>query len=589
MLHERTWLSRGSLFGLLAIIFTNTVASDITPLQRATLLSRSGASDLALRVLNQLQPSVNDSQKWIEWEKLRFTILRQRQEWQILIDRVSKLPAELPLLQQQALMTEAVKTLIPSGQGVAARRFLRELLWRGSGDSKQISSWRRLVIRSYLEQQDGLADARIAMERYQNEYLPNDADWAYLFGRILLLSGKPQEAAAQLATMHSDEGRLLRIVARLRAGIDEPALAKQQVRDLLKDLKEDSEVRPRAWGLLAEIGNRGADHELVALALEQFIGRSAAKDELFKYSPDDLWQAYSTLAEDIGNAENLLVGDPTPWLQAAAKAKDEHPAKYRAIYALLGLNSEDPSRRQRYFSRVYTSLQEVGVHDAAVRLFRDSRRFPNESDIPDAVRHNIVQYAIVRRDIPLAGRMSKGLEQPGSGQDGIDWSLTRARLALFTGRFDDAVSILHKMLGRVSALEPKVADRLIQVLFDLQSVGQHKAAYELFSKVHDLVPDNKQKRELLFWMADALHGDKRYEEAAEMYFRSALFGDNSYDIWGQTARYRAAESLAENGALKDARQVYENLIKVTDDPKRIVALERRLQGLWLKDQQQQNK
>lgn len=579
----------GLLPGLLAVFAPILSSAEAeTPLQRVTLLSRSGASDLALRVLNELQPPPNNTQHWVKWEKLRFDILQQRKEWHALIERVKELPAELPLLQQQELLADAVKSLLPSGQGAAARRILRELLWRSSGDSRQISNWRRLIIRSYLEQEDGLDDARIAMQRYLKEYLPNDADWAYLYGRILLLSGKPRVAASRLATVHTYEGRLLRLTARLRAGIDDPAILAGKARKLLNELPERSKLRPRVWGLLAEIGTRSADRELRVRALEQFIGRHPGKDELFVYTPDDLWLAYRELAEEVGNAGNFLIGDPAPWLSAAANKKESSPATYRAVHALLALNSDDSAQRQRFYLRVYTELKDMGLHDAAVRLFRDSSHFASEREIPDAVRHLIVQYAIVRRDIPLAARMAQGLEQPGVRQDDIDWALIRARLELFTGRFESGVGILHQLLDQVGPLDQKTADRVMQVLFDVQSVDRQQDAYALFEKMRELVTEDSQKREVLFWMADALNGSKRYEEAAEMYFRSALYGKDSYDIWGQTARYRAAEALAENGSLNDARQVYENLLKITTDPKRVLTLERKLQGLWLKDQQQKN-
>ncbi len=563
-------------------------ALQVTPLERVTLLVRSGASDLALRVLNELQPATSETSRWIQWEKMRFSILQQRKEWDALIARVAQLPAELPLLQQQQLLTDAAETLLSSGQGTAARRFLRELLWRTSGDSKQISNWRRLIIRSYLEQDDGLENARIAMQRYQKEYLPNDKDWAYLFGRISLLSGKSREAAAQLATVQTQEGRLLRLSARLLSGIDNPDVIAEQARELMSELPEDSKLRPRVWGLLVMAGKKGANKHLTVSALEQFITLSTGRDELYAYSASDLWRSYLDLAQEIGNAENLLVGDPAPWLQLAVRYKSDRPESYRALYAMLAINSENPVSRGRYFLQVYRELKEIGLHDTAVRLFIDSPRFAAEGDIPPGVRHEIVQYAIVRRDIPLAARMARGLEDPGVRQDGIDWALVRARLALYTGRSEEAVTVLHRLFDSVSSFEPKVSDRVMQVLFDMQEVGEHGDAYILFDRMYHLVGEEKRKREILFWMADALKGSKKYEQAAEMYFRSALAAENSFDFWGQTARYRAAEALAENGSLADARKVYEQLIKVTRDPKRVLALERKMQGLWLKDQQKVN-
>jgi tetratricopeptide (TPR) repeat protein len=102
-------------------------------------------------------------------------------------------------------------------------------------------------------------------------------------------------------------------------------------------------------------------------------------------------------------------------------------------------------------------------------------------------------------------------------------------------------------------------------------------------KLYTRATESQQQREILFWMADAVRGEAKFEEAAELYFRSASFNNDGNDVWGQSSRYRAAEALAEAGLIQDARRVYESLLELTTDSKRRVILERALQQLWLKD------
>jgi hypothetical protein len=53
------------------------------------------------------------------------------------------------------------------------------------------------------------------------------------------------------------------------------------------------------------------------------------------------------------------------------------------------------------------------------------------------------------------------------------------------------------------------------------------------------------------------------------------------DPWAQTARYRAAQELAEDGRHADARRQYTMLINATDDPARQAMLRHELQQLLL--------
>ena len=86
----------------------------------------------------------------------------------------------------------------------------------------------------------------------------------------------------------------------------------------------------------------------------------------------------------------------------------------------------------------------------------------------------------------------------------------------------------------------------------------------------------------MFWMADSLAAQGRHVEAARLYLKSAMLPDpHAMDPWAQTARYQAAEALAEAGLRDDARFVYEALLAVTAEPDRQAVLRRSIQQLWL--------
>ncbi|MEK7712357.1 MAG: hypothetical protein AAB312_04795, partial [Pseudomonadota bacterium] len=73
-----------------------------------------------------------------------------------------------------------------------------------------------------------------------------------------------------------------------------------------------------------------------------------------------------------------------------------------------------------------------------------------------------------------------------------------------------------------------------------------------------------------------------HQQAAELYLRSATYQHpTGGDMWGQTARYHAAEELGKAGLTQDARLVYQALLRHADDAKQRAVIERNIQQLWL--------
>ena len=90
------------------------------------------------------------------------------------------------------------------------------------------------------------------------------------------------------------------------------------------------------------------------------------------------------------------------------------------------------------------------------------------------------------------------------------------------------------------------------------------------------------QREIYYWIAESRSALGEYREAAELYLRSATFENpTGGDMWGQTARYHAAETLGKAGLTQDARLVFQALLKHTADAKQRAVIERSIQQLWL--------
>ena len=150
------------------------------------------------------------------------------------------------------------------------------------------------------------------------------------------------------------------------------------------------------------------------------------------------------------------------------------------------------------------------------------------------------------------------------------------------GNEDLGIDVLYGILGRYKEMDAKQIDRFLQVLFDLQTLKRDKEAIALFNALQPRLTTAKQQRELLFWMADSYKSLGQQEQAGYLYLRSATLLDGvGLDPWGQTARFFAAESLADAGLINDSRNLYQGLLKVAQDANRKMVLRQRLQHLQL--------
>ena len=546
-------------------------------------VAKHGASQLALNTINRLQPPEVIASSWLEWERQRLSILHAQQNWPNFKERVEGWPREMDVLMRAKLLEYASKLYIDSNDGDTARRWLRSVIWSDTVTADQLERLRRLIIHSYMNQ-GLLEDAQDAIALYQQEYLPDDQEWNLLRGKVLLQNGDETEAAAVLATVQSRQGRLYRWLARLRADIDKPDQTLKAVDQLLSK-RNSPAVMQSAMAIKAEAAkakNDGAGH---LQALEHFFTSQtkARADPLFNISLQDLWNAYQLVAEQIGNAQNLFVGDDEDWLALATAQTKNKPMVARAIYAMLA-NKASMTRDRSIALEKYYLLMRQFDDSLAIQLMR--HLFTNDSSIslPERVRYRLVNEALANHDIKFAAQMAKNLEVPPPDQDPLQWDLTRARVAIYAGKMDRGIELLNRILDSSPNMEPKLAQRYLQVIHDIDASGNHEAAFEHYNEVLHRVKDSTIKRETFYWAADAIKNSQNYELAASLYLRSAFYQGQGDDIWAQSARYQAADVLVEAGLYDDAQHIYDTLLTVTDDPKRIAALNYQLQQLWLKKQ-----
>ena len=285
----------------------------------------------------------------------------------------------------------------------------------------------------------------------------------------------------------------------------------------------------------------------------------------------------------MGNREQLLLGNDAAWFSAAEKTDRRYPVRIRSLYALLAESAHQQPDRERAHQALVERMLELDNGMALVQqLYLYSKRFDERHPVPAVVAYTLVDQAIRDGDLSQASRLLQHLPEPPGDTARFAWQMRRAKVFILAGEYERTVSMLKALMPQANSLNDEQHDQLVQLLFDLQTVGQHEQAYLLLEQLYNSTPNFKLRRELLFWMGDSRQAQQQYAEAARLYLRSATLNDNaSMDPWAQTARYKAAQNLGKAKMLRDAEYIYRQLLRVTENPERRAVLRHELEQLRL--------
>lgn len=570
------------LWLLLAVSFANADS-----LEDVRDLANSGAVALALKVLDSEQgQALKQPARWEKLQRERVSLYRLRRDWKQIDLSLSKLPDGLSADFTQWAVAQRAEALIEQGRGEAARALLRRLIWTDqTRKPEQSGAWRKLIIRSYLS--EGLAaDAQIAALRLRQDYRDRDGEDYLLRARIALLNRQYAEALDLIKPHAKDPtAGALMLLVQLRGQTRSSGKILQATYRHLREKGINEELRANLWAVAAEAAQHNGNRSSAAMALENVM--VLRKDLTLPKSildprSDDLWNAYIDYAVAISNKRQLLIGQDKKWLVLADSLKKKKPVDSRSLYAFIILRSHDKASRDYAATHMIESLKTRKHGNSLLQvLFNDSHYFKQRSEVPDPVRHKLVDLALASGDIDLASEIMATIKKPPSGEDQFMWWLRRARILVLGNQLKLGEQALKSLLAANTKLEQLQIERFMQVVFDLQTAGENEAAYNLFGELMTRCDDQKTRREIYYWMADSRKAQERYADAARLYLKSAMYPDPaSMDPWAQTANYQAAVVLAKAGLYQDAQSLLQRLLKVTQDPERRVALQRELQKMW---------
>jgi len=579
------------LAGLWWLLFAPTAqAVDASVLRELSQLARSGAPQLALRRMDVEQPAFADAPvDWMTWERERLQILRNQGMDIALVKRVDTLPPDVNDSFLHFALTLKVESQLQRGEAPAALTSLRTLIWRHGAHAaaSQLESWPRLVVRAYVR--EGLVeDARLALLRYRQDYGDDNAGFRWLSARVMLQGGHARSALKLLAGAAQPRDRFLYQVAALAAGEGRPVKIAEQAASQAQTGSSPG-LQRAWWSLAARAAAQAGDMHDEIRYLESALALSPDPELALLFpevNANRLWQRYLALGQQIGNEEQRLLGNDDDWYFPAVEAMDKDPLRARVFFAVLAEYAGNAQRRSLAHEYLVGLLDELPEGRQLVRtLYLDADRYADANRLPAVVRYRLIDEALEAGDLDTASRLMAGLAEPPRGQDRFEWTLRRARVAIYSGDVPAGVALLRDLLnGAGGDWDAGRADRLLQILFDLQTVQHHREALDLFGVLLEKPLDARRRRELLFWMAESLEALEQFDQAAYLYIKSAIFTDpQAMDPWAQTARYRAAKALVEAGLLDDARRIYTSLMRATRDASRKAVLNSEIQRLRLVD------
>ena len=597
----RTGLTVCCLLSINAHTSAATPATPATPatLEEINLIAETGAIDLSVRILEREQPLLKTQPtQWMAWERQRIQFYKSRKQWLHIAERLAVLPDFVDVDFIFWAKTERASALIALRKGGKARRELRGLIWRVNTKSlstdsitqkkitlEKITEWRRLIIESYLV--DGRAgDAQMASIRLQQDLETTELNDILVRARIAILNNQPDEAIRLLKPLvDKTEAASLMLLAQLRAQERSPKRVMQSALRYIESKDTKDGLKANLWAVVAEAAQRQGNRGITTKAIEHLLidkKNLTLPKSIYHVDTDALWNAYIDYALSIGNEEQLLIGEDSKWLDAANRIRESKPVGSRAMSVFVMLRGQSSELREQASAMFVTSLSAMeSGNNLLIELFKTSRHFPETQSIPKPVRHTLVDIALTSSDIDRASELMATIAEPPAGSDQFMWSLRRARILVLGNQAEVGSQALTNLLDKSKELDQDQIDKLLQVVFDLQTAGKHEQAYGLFVKVLAKTKDKKIQREIYYWMADSRKSQERYADAAQLYLKSAMHPDpENMDPWAQTAHYQAAESLARAGLYDDARILFKRLLRVTEDPTRRATLKRELHRLW---------
>lgn len=551
-------------------------------------LLKAGALTLSLEYLKMHPPTVASADVWQAWAEQKWSIMILLKDWQALKQDAKGLPASFGGAKYFSIAYQT-QAMIALGEYAQARRLLQPALQANNIPLRLQKGIREQLIALYQAQGD-YANAKIEAVRFHDDFKPQDSHWFIQRAVIEYLSGDAAGASRLLAANAAIEAKLLQILFRYKAGELDNTKAQLHIEQQLQRKRISPGERKLAFGILAEVSVASDEDSRIARirALEQYIvvDSEDIQADVIVFDAQNLKSAYLALSDLL---INRALKDPSRISLKFSLAQQRQTAgettRARALYTDVLLNKDETMLGAAAKNSLVNSLIQADQFLLLTQLLGADKPLGDFADIDSNTSAQILDHALTLGDVNVISSIAPYLGAAPENVPPRDWTLQKARIDIFAGRFEQGRDKIVGWLEQGDILNGEEVDRVLQAVFDLQAVQQNDIGLELFDLIQQQTNSRRHKREIDFWKAQSYDAKGQRVIAAQYYLQSALVEANGFDQWGHSARYHAASTLMEAGQHADARRLFEGLLAATTDTARRGTIKQALQRLWLLENQ----
>ena len=544
----------------------------------ATQLNSAGLSQLQLFLVDQLPLGPDQDSRDRQFK--RWQLLDQQadyrelhqQLWRVFLDDESPIKTEVGI--------RLASSILKYGHPSEARDVYRRLLGWPDIQEGVIRQARYGIIQTFFAQ-EYFEDASLAAHTFETAYRPDQPSWKLLKARIAISLDQPNEAIASLSGVMSPTAGLWRTFAQwLNSDLSDPEALHQL--GLISVPSANRNLKVLRQAMIARIGVSSEYAELRARAIEFLIKSEAPVPPFFDFDlKSSLLAAYADIAENVLKNRGIKKTEKDRAWRLVLHGKNIDILHRRALGIFLNRVSKDSEESLTSYEWLVENFAEDGSDFLLPVFFGEEGILEQFQNLDDGVLILLVDWALRQSDVALAANLQSHIDSPPPGINIDAWTLRSARIQVLGGNPELGASQLVTWFSAAEQLSRGSLDRAMQIVFDLQFLGEHEIAIQLFREMAHLIRTSEQKKELFYWMAQSWAGLGDYPRAAIYYLESASLTGESDLLWRQSAFYKAGQSLEDAHYYSDAKKVYTMLLGNSSDPKMLAKLQYRLAQIQL--------
>ena len=510
-----------------------------------------------------------------ERQRQRWYLLERRNQTEQLQDELQDVLASVKGDLRLEIGLRLGDLLLRTGHPARARTIFQQLLVDEGSRDGAVQQLRQRIVLSYFDE-GRFYDAATFAEQLTAEFAPDQPSWLLLRALIALSLGRPEEAVRLLREETSIEGKLWRIFARWQNQLVSATTALVEIGQLKIPADGDALLALRS-AVIVQLAKLPEHARTRALALESLAQSEVKLPALLRIdAKTELLTTYVEIAHLLLAREgiSLVALDVARTYQRRYGPEDALGQRSLAVALLLQEKAMGiPISSDSWLIR---HLIEAGVPGLIPVLFGKSGIAANMEEVSAESLMLLVDEALGREDLPSAAQLQARIETPAPGVDLGEWTVRTARIHVLGGNAALGASQLGDWLSGLDEMTPAGLDRVMQILFDLQFIGEHRLALGLFEVIAPLVRTANHRRELFYWSAQSWVGLEEYARGAAFFLESARLSGDQHPFWQKSALYQAAKALEAAALYEDAAAVYKGLLGGSAEPKMQAKLRYRL-------------